>query len=139
MREEYALVSRLVLKLNQGACAAGHRVDNRHCCKPAEMTAAELARFVHPLFVTFEIFHKITHILRVEPISFWRHSRKFLYRWLATLMKQAQKQTCAHCTARRPPALHLILPGRNQTQFLGEMHYLSSAISSSTEQISQKN
>ncbi len=30
MREEYALVSRLVLKLNQGACAAGHRVDNRH-------------------------------------------------------------------------------------------------------------
>ncbi len=42
MREEYALVSRLVLKLNQGACAAGHRVDNRHCCKLAEMTAAEL-------------------------------------------------------------------------------------------------
>jgi hypothetical protein len=41
MREEYALVSRLVLKLNQGACAAGHRVDNRHCCKLAEMTALE--------------------------------------------------------------------------------------------------
>ncbi len=73
--------------------------------------------FCHPLFR----FSSSYSYSQSWADFFRRHSRKFLYRKLATLTKQAQKQTCAHCTARRPPALHLILPGRkSNTVFMRE-------------------
>ena len=52
LREEYGLVSRLVLKLHQGECAAGHRVDNRQKNRQALLVPPDAHR---PYISSFQV------------------------------------------------------------------------------------
>jgi hypothetical protein len=65
LSDEYELVSRLVIKLQQGECAAGHRVDNRHKNRQALLVPPDAHR---PYISSFQV------ILYIQPCC--EYSRK---------------------------------------------------------------